>query len=200
MRMRQNQTRPKRGRLGRFVNSLRLGGSVTLDSEKSVRHSKRVPSGGPKEIGNPYWCAWTIHHLVGWNGNKKLETVACLFSYLLRKRNLGELAGDRQSLDVVSIELISLWACESGKYSQATDNQTETETSPSPHYLQQQDNAGQYRHAGIAADLRSGRSCKCSFEYQERRIVFIWYVGLILLLCFRNSLRLLFIRRNAQLY
>lgn len=38
----------------------------------------------------------------------KLETVACLFSYLNRKCNTGELAGERRSLNVVSIELISL--------------------------------------------------------------------------------------------
>lgn len=36
MRLRRRRVAPRQGQLGRFVNSLRLGGSVTLDSEKSV--------------------------------------------------------------------------------------------------------------------------------------------------------------------
>lgn len=36
MRLRKRRAAPRQGQLGRFVNSLRLGGSVTLDSEKSV--------------------------------------------------------------------------------------------------------------------------------------------------------------------
>lgn len=37
MRMRRRRVAPRQGHLGRFVSSLKLGGSVTLDSEKSVR-------------------------------------------------------------------------------------------------------------------------------------------------------------------
>ena len=44
MRLRKRRVAPRQGQLGRFVNSLRLGGSVTLDSEKSVsiRHASRA--------------------------------------------------------------------------------------------------------------------------------------------------------------
>lgn len=41
MRLRRRKTAPRQGQLGKFVNSLRLGGSVTLDSEKSVSQSIR---------------------------------------------------------------------------------------------------------------------------------------------------------------
>lgn len=37
MRLRRRRIAPKRGKLGKFVSSLRLGGSVTIESEKSVR-------------------------------------------------------------------------------------------------------------------------------------------------------------------
>jgi hypothetical protein len=43
MRMRRRRVDgPKKGHLGRFVNSLKLGGSVTLDSEKSVRIASSI--------------------------------------------------------------------------------------------------------------------------------------------------------------
>lgn len=95
MRMRRRRIAPRRGHLGRFVSALRLGGSVTLDSEKSVSTYVRFLS---------------FHHtlLIYLFAAFQLETVACLFSYLNRKRNAGELAGERKGLEVVSIELISL--------------------------------------------------------------------------------------------